>query len=167
MHGAPNGYGGTAKSQQCHKYFLQYRTYASKRPQFRIWGCQTCFLLRAPSNLITPLHDTHNNKLIKVNLPPHEVCTIASINKKRNHLICCDCSRWISSASCEKCDFNPISRVFFIRGSTSLIEFVFFILFRQKQKIRARKGRFLACNQKCKSPIELRFQYSGMLKSDT
>ena len=34
--GAPIGCGGAEKSQQCHKYFLQYRTYASERPQFRI-----------------------------------------------------------------------------------------------------------------------------------
>ena len=37
-------------------------------------------------------------KLMKVNLPAHEVCTTPSMNKKRNHLIYCDCSRWISSA---------------------------------------------------------------------
>jgi len=34
-----------------------------------------------------------------------------------------------------------------------LIEFVFFILFRQDQKILARKGRLLACDQKRKSLI--------------
>jgi len=34
-----------------------------------------------------------------------------------------------------------------------LIEFVFFILFRQEQKILALKGVLLACDQKCKSLI--------------
>ena len=40
--------GGTAKCQQCHKYFLQYSTFASERPQVRTWGRQTFFLPRAP-----------------------------------------------------------------------------------------------------------------------
>jgi len=48
--------------------------------------------------------------------------------------------------------FNPVSRAFFKRGSTSLIEF-FFILFRQEQKILACKGRLLACDEKRKSLI--------------
>jgi len=30
-------------------------TFASERPQVRTWGRQTCFLPRAPSNLVTPL----------------------------------------------------------------------------------------------------------------
>jgi len=47
--------GGAEKSQQCHKYFLQYSTFASERPLLRKWGRQTCFLLRAPSNLVTTL----------------------------------------------------------------------------------------------------------------
>ena len=34
------------KSQKCHKYFLQYRTFASERPQVRTWGRQN--LLIAP-----------------------------------------------------------------------------------------------------------------------
>jgi len=46
------------KSQQCHKHFVQYSAFASERPQVRTWGCQTCFLLQALSNLITPLHIT-------------------------------------------------------------------------------------------------------------
>jgi len=50
-----NHYGGAEKSQQCHKFFLQYSTFASKRSQFQTWGLQTCFLSRAPSNLVTPL----------------------------------------------------------------------------------------------------------------
>ena len=89
-------------------------------------------------------------KLMEVNLPAYEVSTTPNMNKKRNHLIYCDCSCWIASVSCEKCGFNPVSRVFFIRGSTSLIEFVFFISFWQKQKILACNGRLLACDQKRK-----------------
>jgi len=51
-------------------------------------------------------------KLMEVNLPAQEVCTIPSMNKKRNNRIYCDCSRWISSASCEKCDFCLVSRAY-------------------------------------------------------
>jgi len=43
----------------------------------------------------------------------------------------------------------------------------FFILLRQEQKILARKGRLLACDQERKSLIGVRFRYSGMLRSDT
>jgi len=50
---------GAEKFQQCHKYFLQYSTFASKRPQVRTWERQTCFLFRAPSNLVTPLLQTY------------------------------------------------------------------------------------------------------------
>jgi len=46
--GAPNHCGGVEKSQQYHKYILQYSTFASKRPQVQTWGRQTCFLPRAP-----------------------------------------------------------------------------------------------------------------------
>jgi len=81
---------------------------------------------------------------MNVNLPAYEVCTTPSMNKKSNHLIYCGCFRWISSASCEKCCFNLVSRGFFIRGSKSLIEFDFFILYRKGQKILARKGRLHA-----------------------
>ena len=49
---------GAEKSQQCHKHFLQYSTFASERPHFRIWGRQTFFLPRAPANLVTPLEAT-------------------------------------------------------------------------------------------------------------
>jgi len=35
---------GAEKSKQSHKYFLQYSTFASERPQVRTWGPQTCFL---------------------------------------------------------------------------------------------------------------------------
>ena len=47
--------GGPENSQQCQKYFLHYSTLASERPQFRTWGRRSCFLPRAPSNLVTPL----------------------------------------------------------------------------------------------------------------
>ena len=47
--------GGSEKSQQFHKYFLQYSKFPSKRPQVRTWGRQTCYLPRAPPNLVTPL----------------------------------------------------------------------------------------------------------------
>jgi len=47
--------GGAEKSQQCHKCFLQHSRFASERSQVRIWGCQTCFLPRALSKLVTPL----------------------------------------------------------------------------------------------------------------
>ena len=48
---APNDCGERLKVQQCQKYCFQYSTLAS----FRTWGRQTCFLPRAPSNLVTPL----------------------------------------------------------------------------------------------------------------
>jgi len=54
-YGAPNDYRVAEKSQQCHKHFLQYTTFTSKISQVRTWGRQTCFLPRAPSNLVTPL----------------------------------------------------------------------------------------------------------------
>jgi len=47
--------GGAKMSQQCRKYFLQYRTFTSKRLQVRTWGRQTCFFPRTPSNVSTPL----------------------------------------------------------------------------------------------------------------
>jgi len=60
--GAPNRCGerqmtaeGAEKSQQYHKYFLHYSTFASERPPVQTWGRQTCFLPRAPFNLVTPL----------------------------------------------------------------------------------------------------------------
>ena len=39
--------------------FLQYSTFASGRPQVRTWERPTCFLPRAPSNLVTPLKASH------------------------------------------------------------------------------------------------------------
>jgi len=57
----PNPYGcqitaGSAiKPRQCHKYFFQYSAFASERSQVWRWGRQTCFLPRAPSNLVALL----------------------------------------------------------------------------------------------------------------
>jgi len=45
---------GAEKSQPCRKYFLQYSTFASERPEVRTLGHQSCFLPQAPSNLGTP-----------------------------------------------------------------------------------------------------------------
>jgi len=53
--GTPNHCGGRRKYQQYHKCFLQYSIIASERSHVRTWGRQTCFLPRAPSNLVTPL----------------------------------------------------------------------------------------------------------------
>jgi len=53
--GAPNDYRVAEKSQRCHKHFFQYTTFTSKISQVGTWRRQTCFLPRAPSNLVTPL----------------------------------------------------------------------------------------------------------------
>ena len=53
--GAPHHCGGAEKSQQFHKYFLQYSKFPSERHQVRTWERQTCLLSRAPSYLVTPL----------------------------------------------------------------------------------------------------------------
>jgi len=42
---------GAEKSQQSHKYFLQYSTFAYERSQVPTWGRQTWLLSRALSNL--------------------------------------------------------------------------------------------------------------------
>jgi len=39
---------GAEKAQQCHKYFLQYSTLGSERPQVRTWERQTPNLLIVP-----------------------------------------------------------------------------------------------------------------------
>jgi len=38
--------------------------FASERPQVRTWGRQTCFLSRAPSDLVTPLVVLHTSKFL-------------------------------------------------------------------------------------------------------
>jgi len=51
---APNDRGGRQKVLTMSQV-LQCSTFASERPQVRTWGRQTCFLPRAPSNLVMPL----------------------------------------------------------------------------------------------------------------
>jgi len=53
--GCRQSLGGAEKSHQCHKYFPQSGTFTSERSLVRTLGGQTCFLSRAPSNLVTPL----------------------------------------------------------------------------------------------------------------
>ena len=53
---------------------------------------------------------------------------------KKKSPLNCDCSRWISSASFEKCGLNPVSKAFFIRGSKSLTEFAFSFYFDKIRK---------------------------------
>jgi len=48
--------GGAEKSQQCHKYFFQYTTFASERAQVRTPGAKLAFCPAGPANLVTPLH---------------------------------------------------------------------------------------------------------------
>jgi len=54
--GALNDCEGAKMSRQCHRYFFQYSVFGSERSQVRTRGRQTCFLPRAPSNLVTSLH---------------------------------------------------------------------------------------------------------------
>jgi len=49
---APNYYVGVAKSQQFHKYFLQYSTFASEKPQVWTWGAK---LASCPGRRLTSL----------------------------------------------------------------------------------------------------------------
>jgi len=37
--------GGAEKSHQCHKYMLQYSTFATERTQVRTWGRKTCLVV--------------------------------------------------------------------------------------------------------------------------
>ena len=78
-------------SQQCHKYFLQYSTFVSERPQFRSWWRQTCFLPREPSNLVTRLLQTANWFHILLHLI---ICSITKPPK----VVTCSCS---SRRSCK------------------------------------------------------------------
>jgi len=58
---APNHYGGEnycgkrRKVPTMSQVLFQCSIFASERPQVRTWGRQTCFLPRAPSNLVTLL----------------------------------------------------------------------------------------------------------------
>jgi len=65
--------GGAGKSQQSHKYILQYSKFASERSQVRTWGRQNCFLPRAPFNLVTPLYG------MRAFLFCHNVCPSCSV----------------------------------------------------------------------------------------
>jgi len=67
--------GGTEKSQQCRKYFLQYSTFAPEKTEIRKWGRQTCFLPRAPSNLGTPLDRTYADWVHTIVHPMHRSLT--------------------------------------------------------------------------------------------
>ena len=74
--------GGAEKSQQCHKYFLQYSKFVFERTQIWPKGRQTstmgapvrpgvsriCFVPRAPYSLVTPLHCKQE---ISNSLPAH------------------------------------------------------------------------------------------------
>jgi len=60
--------GGADKSQKYHKCSLQYSTFASERSEVRTWGRQTCFLPRAPSNLVTPLSATFGGEPKRVDV---------------------------------------------------------------------------------------------------
>ena len=53
--------GGHEKSQQRHKYFLQYSTFAPERPQVRTWGRQTCF---CPGRHLTSLRPWEQHPLL-------------------------------------------------------------------------------------------------------
>jgi len=57
---APNHYGCAEKSQQCYRYFLQYSTFASERPQVRTWGTK---LASGPGRHITSLRPWYRHVL--------------------------------------------------------------------------------------------------------
>ena len=66
LRAAPNDCAGAKKCKHCHKYFLQYSTFASLRPQIRTWGRQICFFFRALSNLVTALYGRVSSTCDKV-----------------------------------------------------------------------------------------------------
>jgi len=47
--------GGTPKVPTMSQVLFSIHYICFRRPQVRTWGCQTCFLPRAPSNLVTSL----------------------------------------------------------------------------------------------------------------
>ena len=53
--GAPNGCGGRRKVPTMSQVLPSTPYICLQRPQARTWGRQTCFLPRAPSNLVMPL----------------------------------------------------------------------------------------------------------------
>ena len=56
----PNDCGGRQKSQQCHKYFLQYSTFVSARPRVQRWGGE---LASRPERYVTSLHPCIHDKI--------------------------------------------------------------------------------------------------------
>jgi len=80
--GAPNGYGDARKSQKCHKYFLQYRTYASKRPLVSNMGAKIASCPGRHTTLLRLCMVHVTIKVMEVNLTAHEVSATASMNKK-------------------------------------------------------------------------------------
>jgi len=50
------------------RYFLQYSKFASERAQVRTREWQTCFLPRAPSNLVTSLHNNHHHLSLTISI---------------------------------------------------------------------------------------------------
>ena len=59
---APNHYEGAVKSQQCHKYFLQYRTFASKDLRFEHRGAKpACCPGRHLTSLCPCCHGSSRN----------------------------------------------------------------------------------------------------------
>ena len=97
---APNYYGAPEKSQQCHKYILQYSKFASEIPHVRTWGRQTCpgFLSRAPSNLVTPL-SVSSHEVQNVTFLPLRLCyekTRTCFSKDAENLTTCGYVLWCS-----------------------------------------------------------------------
>jgi len=77
--------GRAEKSQQCHQYLFQYRTFASERHQVQTWGRQTCFLSRAPSNVATPLRVVDLTTNPKLTLPGHKPLMGTNFRKDISH----------------------------------------------------------------------------------
>ena len=75
---------GAEKSQQCHKYFLQYSTFASERHQVRTRECQNCILSRVPSSLVKALGAVGLITNLKPTLPSHKL--LMGINFRYNML---------------------------------------------------------------------------------
>ena len=65
---ATNHCGSAEKSQKCNS------TFVSERSQVRTWGRQTCFLPRAPSNLVTPLCGHNSQNVLHFSVPNNIQC---------------------------------------------------------------------------------------------
>ena len=94
-------------------------------------------------------------------------CAIPSPTKKAD-LTYYECCCWISSTSCEKQGFNPVSRASPIRGLTSLIiDWVFlFILAYFIKKKSLQRWVVVGMPTKAEITFSLGFQCSRMLVSD-